>query len=215
MGQRRNSFRVIAALLALAMGQAYTQLSFAAPGSVSSAAFPPPQLLARLTTKGNLPISVNGISASSGATIANGAIIETPANVDASVDLGPLGSLDIEQQTKIKLEYDGDCLASQEPALLKCSVKVTVYAGCITAHYKKGAYFQAVTQQQILIRDSDKTRKEAGTFKICAGGPPAGAAAEPGGLGVTANRVLIAALLISSVGGALWFLAENPSRAAP
>src|SRR5687767_15598402 len=183
MGQRRNSFRAIAALLALVMAQVYTQLSFAAPNT-----FPSPQLLARLTTKGNLPITVNGLSASTGDSVANEAIVETPANVDASVDLGPLGSLDIEQDSRIKLEYDGNCIGAQDPSLQKCSVKVTVYRGCVTAHYKLGSYFKAVTQQEVLIKDSDRTRKEAGTFKICAGGgAPAGAAAEPGGLGSTTN----------------------------
>ncbi len=217
MGQRRNSFRTIAMLLALAMTQAYTQLTFGAPGSRTSAAFPPPQLLARLTTKGNLPISVNSISAASGDSIANAAIIETPVKVDASVDLGALGSLDIEPETKIKLEYDGDCIPGsasgpQEPALQKCSVKVTVYAGCVTAHYKAGSYFQAVTEQQRLIADSDKSRTGAGSFRICAGRGPAGAAAVPGGLSSIA-KVAIAALAIGS--GGLIILALTDSTSTP
>jgi len=34
--------------------------------------------------------------------------------VDAIVDLGPLGSLDIEQETKIKLEFDGIAFRARE-----------------------------------------------------------------------------------------------------
>lgn len=221
---RRKSFKVIAVLLAIGMLQAYAQLCLAQPASQASAAFPPPQLLARLTTKGNQPISVNGISVSSGESIANEAIIETPVNVDAIVDLGPLGSLDIEPGTKIKLEYNGNCIAGagnasgpQEPALQKCSVKVTVYAGCVAAHFKQGAYFKVVTQQEVLINDSDKSRKTAGTFKICAGGAgaPAGAAAAgQGGLSNTA-KVAIAALLIGGGGGLLWALTNNSSDSTP
>lgn len=214
---RRKSFKVIAVLLAFGMLQAYTQLCFGQSASLASAAFPPPQLLARLTTKGNLPISVNGISASSGESVANASIIETPANVDAIVDLGPLGSLDIEPETKIKLEYDGNCIGAQDPGLQKCTVKVTVYAGCVAAHYKQGSYFKAVTQQEVLIKDSDKGRKDAGMFKICAGGggAPAGAAAAgQGGLSTTA-KVAIAALLIGGGGGLLWALTNNSSDSTP
>lgn len=221
---RRKTFKVIAMLLAIGMLQAYAQLCFGQPSSLASAGFPPPQLLARLTTKGNQPISVNGVSVSSGESIANEAIIETPVNVDAIVDLGPLGSLDIEPGTKIKLEYDGNCIAGvgnasgpQEPALQKCSVKVTVYAGCVTAHYKQGAYFKVVTQQEVLLSDSDKSRKSAGTFKICAGGAgaPAGAAAGNGGLSNTA-KVAIAALLIGGGGGIiLWAIPNNSSNSTP
>ena len=220
MGRRKN-FRIIAALVAFAMAQAYAQLSFAAPDSLTSAAFPPPQLLARLTTKGNLPISLNGISASSGASVANDAIIETPVNVDAIVDLGLLGSLDIDQETRIKIEYDGNCVPGSgnapglpEPALQKCSVKVTLYAGCVTAHYKQGAYFLAVTQQQMLIADSDKSRKQAGTFKVCAGtGAPAGAAAaNPGPSSIA--LVALAALIIGG-GGVILPIVTNPSPSAP
>lgn len=218
---RRNSFRIIAALVAFSMAQAYIQLSFATPDTLTSPAVPPPQLLARLTTRDNLPISLNGISASSGASVASDAIIETPVNVDAIVDLGQLGSLDIDQETKIKLEYDGNCVpgsgsasGSQEPALQRCSVKITLYAGCVTAHYKQGAYFLAVTQQQTLIADSDKSRKQAGTFKVCAGnGAPAGAAAVDQGLSKI-TLVSIAALVIVG-GGVILPIVTNPSPSVP
>lgn len=217
---RRKRFRIIALLLGFAMVQVYVQFSFAEPAAEGLVAFPPPQLLARLTTKGNLPILVNRIRASSGASVANESIIETPANIDAIVDLGPLGSLDIEQQTNIKLEYDGNCLAGSgnisglaESALPKCSARVTVYAGCVTAHYKQGAYMQAVTPQQTLIAESDKSRKTSGTFKICSE-TPAGAAAVPvGGLSSLA-KVAIAALIIGG-GVGLWPIIDNPSSSTP
>ena len=218
MGQR-TSFRTIALLLGFAVPQAYLQLSLAQPGSEAIASFPPQQLLARLTTKGNLPISVNGISVSSGATVANESLIETPANVDAIVDLGPLGSVDVDQQTNIKLEYDGNCVGesgnvsgTQGVALEKCSARMTVYSGCITAHYKQGAYMQAVTQQQIVIGESDKTRKTAGTFKICSG-TPAGAAVVAGGLGILAKAAIAASVVGGGVG--LLPIIDNPSSSTP
>jgi hypothetical protein len=215
---RRKSFKVIAVLLAVGMVQACAQLCFAQKPSLASAAFPQPQLLARLTTKGNQPITVNGISATSGDSVANEAIIETPANVDATVDLGPLGSIDIAPGTRIKLEYDGACVPGSANASgppLKCGVKATVFVGCITSHYRSGTYHQAVTDQGTLIRDSDKSRKVAGSFPICAGGAPAGAAAAgQGGLSTTA-KVAIAALGIGGGGIIIWALTKNPSPFTP
>lgn len=215
MGRRRKSLRTIAVVLAFAMAQAYTQLNFAVSAAPTSPTFPPQQMLARLTTKGNLPITVNGISASSGDTITTEATIETPANVNATVDLGPLGSLDIEPGAKIKLEFEGNCnpaapgdSGAQDP-LQKCTVKVTIYAGCVAAHHKKGSYFQVVTEQQMLLKDSDKSKKRAGGFQVCFGGA-AGAAAAPTGL-TTITKVLIAALVIGGGGIVWWALDDNPS----
>jgi len=92
---------------------------------------------------------------------------------------------------------------------------VTLYAGCVTAHYKQGSYWQAVTQQQMLIAESDKNRKEAGSFKVCAGrGAPAGAAADQAGLSSIA-KVAIAALIIGGGGIILWPIINNPSPSAP
>lgn len=212
---RQKSFQVLAVLLAVCMMQAYAQLSFAQPGFRALAAFPPPQLLARLTTKGNLPISLNGRSATSGESVANGSIIETPVNVDASVELGPLGSLDIEPGTKIKLDYDGNCTGAPDPGLEKCTVKVTVFAGCVGAHHKQGSYFKVVTQQELLLKDSD--RKDAGMFKICAGGvgAPAGAAATSGGGLSTVAKVALAALAIGGGGIIIWAATNDSSGDNP
>lgn len=211
---RRKSFKVIALVLAVGMVQAYAQLCFAQPASLASAAFPQPQLLARLTTKGNQPITVNGLSATSGDSVANESIIETPADVDASVDLGPLGSVDIAQRTRVKLEYDGACVpASASGPSLQCGVKVTVLFGCITSHYKQGAYHQAVSEQQTLIKDSDKSRNSAGSFTICDRGV-AGAAAAPGGLSSVA-KVAIAALAIGSGGMIIWAATKDSSPSTP
>ena len=217
----RKSFRPIAVLLVIAIAQAYTQLCFAQTSLMTSAAFPSPQLLARLTTKGNLPITVNGMSASSGASVANDATIETPAGVDATIDLGPLGSLDIQPEAKIKLEYDSNCVLGSGSAagagLATCRVRVTVLAGCVAAHYSKGAYFQVVTPQLVVIAESNQSRKEAGMFPACAGGagtPGGAAAAGQGGLS-TGAKVAIAALVIGGGSGLIWAIARNPSSSAP
>lgn len=218
---RQKSFRVVAVLLAVGMVQAYAQLCFAQPASLASAAFPAPQLLARLTTKGNQPITVNGVSATSGDSVANEAIIETPANVDATVDLGLLGSIDIAPGTRAKLEYDSACnpgVGSASAPSLQCGVKVTVFAGCITSHSKAGSYHQAVTDQQTMLKDSDKSRRSAGSFSIChkagAGAPAGAAAAGQGGLSTVA-KVAIAALGIGGGGIIIWAATKNSSPSTP
>jgi hypothetical protein len=217
MSRQRGS-KFIALLLAIGMVQACAQICFAQPLSLASAGFPQPQLLARLTTKGNQPISVNGASATSGDSVANEAIIETPANVDATVDLGSLGSLDVAAGTRVKLEFDSACIPGAGRASgpsLQCGVKVTVFAGCITSHYKSGAYHQAVNDQQALVKDSDKSRQSAGSFNICQGGVPAGAAqAGQGGLSTVA-KVAIAALAIGTGGIILWAATNDSSDSTP
>lgn len=220
MGRRRKSLRMMAVVLAFALAQAYTQLWFSASASTTSPSFPPQQILARLTTKGNLPITVNGTSATSGYSIATDAIIETPANVNATVDLGPLGTLDIEPGTKIKLEFDGECNVPPVPdssapseQLKKCSVKVTIFAGCVAARHKKGSYFQVVNEEQLLLKESDKNRKGAGFFPICGGG---GAGAGAAGTGLsTLAKVAIAALIIGGGGVIWWAVDNNPSPSSP
>jgi hypothetical protein len=197
------------------MTQGYTQLIFSASAETTST-LPPPQMLARLTTRGNQPITVNGVSATTGDSIATDAVIETPPGVTATIDLGPLGSLDIEPGTRLKLEYDSNCIpptpgdTSQDPDK-KCRVRVTVFAGCATAHYKRGSHHEAVNEQGVVIQESDKKRKGAGAFPFCAGAP-AGAAAAGGGL-TTLTKVLIGALIIGG-GGIIWTILDNPSNSS-
>ena len=59
-----------------------------------------------MTTRNNQPISVNGLSANTGASIVTGATIETGADQSATVNLGSLGTLDIAPNTKLVLTYD-------------------------------------------------------------------------------------------------------------
>ena len=89
MKQRRKGSRTIAGFLAFALVQVFIQLSFAAPQ----------QFIARLTTTGNQPITVNGASAASGASLLTGATIETPAGVSATIDLGALGTVELQPNT--------------------------------------------------------------------------------------------------------------------
>src|SRR6476619_2142035 len=105
--KRSKASKMITGLLLFAIVQIAFQVAFAAPTSPIPNPVPvPQQFIARLTTRNNQPITVNGNSAATGASIVTGATIETGADQSATVNLGPLGSLDIAPNTKLILNYD-------------------------------------------------------------------------------------------------------------
>jgi len=123
-------------LLVFATGQVYVSLSFAESGSVvpgESVAMTPQQQTGILMTQGNKEITVNGTNSISGATIISGASIETPADVGATVSLGIRGSLEIEPNTKLTVEFD------------QSSVKVKLTEGCGNLRSKKGTTGEITT----------------------------------------------------------------------
>jgi hypothetical protein len=112
--QRRKGSRAIAVFLAFALAQVFIQLSFAAPAVV------PQQFIARINTTGNQPITVNNASAASGASLLTGATIETPAAVSATIDLGALGTVELQPNSSIQLDFDDSG-----------NVRVKVLRGCL------------------------------------------------------------------------------------
>ena len=113
---------VTALLVTLAVGQLYIGVTFAEPtNGLADFEAVPAALMGILSTPNNKPITVNGASAVSGATIPSGAAIETPNGVGATIRLGPLGSVCIAPNTKLNLEFD------QQGKL----VKVTLIEGCV------------------------------------------------------------------------------------
>src|SRR5882672_9048079 len=116
--QRRNTSRATAVFLAFALVQVCIQLSFAAPATAPVVV--PQQFIARLTTTGNQPITVNNASAASGASLLTGATIETPAAVSATIDLGALGTVELQPNSSIQLDFDDNG-----------NVRVKVLKGCV------------------------------------------------------------------------------------
>src|SRR2546426_1116599 len=149
--KQRKSLKAMAVFLAFAIAQVYVQLSFAQTALPGFPVVVQQQLVVRLTTTGNQPITINGNSASSGATVLTGAIIETPPGVGATVNLGALGSLDIAPGARVRLEYD--CNDGPD----NCKVKVTVLQGSVILHTKKGTRGQVDTEQQEKVAESNKT----------------------------------------------------------
>ena len=100
--QRRKVATAIAIFFAFCLTQVYAAL----PGTTPAGGVPPQQIVARLTTKNNLPITVNGNQAGTGATILTGATIETPDQVSGVIDLGNAGVIEVQPNSTIKLDFD-------------------------------------------------------------------------------------------------------------
>jgi len=86
--RQRKALRAAAIFLAFCFAQVYVH------GALPNATAPVPQrqITARLSTKNNQPITVNGNAVGTGATLLTGATVETPDQVSATIDLGDAGS---------------------------------------------------------------------------------------------------------------------------
>ncbi|HEY3041279.1 MAG TPA: hypothetical protein VGJ66_21250 [Pyrinomonadaceae bacterium] len=188
--QRRVGSRALAVFLAFALTQICIQLSFAAPASAPAVV--PQQFIARLTTTGNQPITVNSASATTGASILTGATIETPAAVSATIDLGALGTVELQPNSAIQLDFDDSG-----------NVRVKVIRGCVVIKKKGPGEAEAYTAEGA----SEKTntnRKGMGFCYLNGGLNPIGQTAPAvgggGGGGGIGTEALIAIL---AGGGAL------------
>src|SRR5690348_11354160 len=159
--KQHRASKVVAMLVLFAIAQVAIQIGFAAPAPSAIPVAPiPQQFIARLTTRNNQPITVNGLSATTGASILTGATIETGADQAATVNLGPLGSLDIAPNTKLVLTYDD-----------KGNVKAMLLYGCAILTAKKKTQGEIATEQGT----ASKTDPVAGgVLNVCF---PQGAAA--------------------------------------
>src|SRR5436305_2842401 len=224
--KRRNSssLKFTAILLVFGLLPVQTVMALASGTSlIPLEAAAVPQNLGRLTTRGNQPVQVNGNSVVSGATIPSGATIVTGDGVGATINLGPLGDVDLAPNTQVTIEYsDGQ-------------VKVTVTQGCIIVRNKKGTYAEIDTAQG-KAASNDPNSKPAATLDVClpSGAPTpivnqgaaanAGAGAGTGG-GAAAGgggiSPLGTVLILGGIGAgiaipvALHGSSSNPSPSAP
>lgn len=117
-----KALKAFAVFAAFAFTQIYVSAALPEPNSA-----PPPQqtLTARLTTRNNQPITVNGNATGTGATILTGATIETPDQVGATIDLGDGGVVELQPNSKIQLDFDANG-----------NVRVKVIRGCAVTKKK-------------------------------------------------------------------------------
>jgi hypothetical protein len=211
MNSRKKRITILVSLLLVfAMTQVYLTKSLASPQPApdSSASLPSAQqsVTGVLTTQGNQGITLNGAAATSGATVLSGANIETPAGVGATVNIGGLGSLQIDPNTKLALVFQNG------------SIRVTLFQGCVVLNTDKGTNGEVDTTEGVVGR-SDAAK--AGVIKACAPGAVAtapAAAAGPEGLptavivAVFGGAVTLAAITAAGGGGGG---GANPSPTTP
>ena len=121
--RQRKALRAAAIFLAFCFAQVYVH--GALPDSPTNASVPQRQITARLTTKNNQPITVNGNPVGTGATLLTGATIETPDQVSATIDLGDAGVVELQPNSQIKLDFDENG-----------NVRVKVIRGCAVTRKK-------------------------------------------------------------------------------
>ena len=194
--QRRKGSRAIAVSVAFALVQVFIQLSFAAPQ----------QFIARLTTTGNQPITVNNASAASGASILTGATIETPAAVSATIDLGALGTVELQPNSSIQLDFADDG-----------TVRVKVLRGCAVVN-KRGPNEAEMYTAEGASEKTNSNRKGMGFCYLNGGLNPIGSSAATsgaatGGGWATETTIAVIAGLGALAGGLIWAFhgGGNPS----
>jgi hypothetical protein len=219
--KRRKASTAIAALLLFSVSQIGLQIGFAEPHSPTTTPVIPQQVVGRLATRNNQPITVNGQSASTGASLVSGATIETASDQSATVNAGPLGSVDIAPNTKVVLTFEGG------------NLRADVVYGCVILHARKNTIGEITTEKGSIGKTDPAT---GGTLEMCfqqgaaapvvgpgvavgagAGAAPAGAAAAGAGglfgLGVPATVAIIAAG--TTAGLTPLFFDDNPSPSTP
>jgi hypothetical protein len=201
----------VALFLSFAIAQFYIGISFAqsgpSAGEHENPTAPSQQTTGSLSVQGGSAITVNGASTMSGATIFSGANIETPAGVGGTINLGSLGSVQIEPNAKLTLEFrDG-------------SIKVTLVQGCVTLHTSSGTAGEIDNPQGVAGKTDPKADgmvrtcyPESGAVRTA----PASAQGKGGlfGLGTAATIAIIAGMG-SLVGLPAIFTNHNPSPTTP
>lgn len=203
--KRRNGFRAIAALLVFSIAQVGLQVAFADQTSILTAATLAPQIAGRLTTKNNQPITVNGLSAATGATILTGATIETGNDQSATVDLGPIGSLEIDQNTRVVLTFDE-----------QRNVKAHVLSGCVTLRTRTGTTGEVMSDQGFTGRTNPAADASLNNCSSSKPVLPPPATDQGGGLFGLGRAATIA--IFAAAGAAATtplFFDDNPSPSAP
>ena len=200
--QQSKRVKALAAFVMFAIVQISVQFSFAE--STANTPLPvPQQYIARLRTRGNNPITINGNSAATGASLVTGALIETGADQSATIDIGDF-TLDIAPNTRLRLDYDD-----------QGRVKVFLIAGCVIARSKGKT--QADVQTADNVTQGQTAPKRGGLVDICfingqatvnqnaaanagaGAGAGTAAASSGGGLGTAA----IAGIALAAVGATI------------
>jgi len=142
--RQKKALKALSLFLAFCFAQVY--VSAALPEPAPAGGVPQP-LTARLITKNNQPITVNGNAMGTGGTILTGATIDTPDQVSATIDLGNGEVVEVGPNSKIKIDFDANG-----------NVHVKVLQGC--ALTKKTKNVLPGEMEVYTDSDSKKTDKD-------------------------------------------------------
>jgi hypothetical protein len=149
-----KALKAIALILVFSIAQVYVHTALAIASASKSGeanmSLLLPQATGKLVTRGNQSVLVNGTSASTGASILTGATIETGDGVGATINLGPLGSVDLAPNTKLEVQYDNN------------GIKLRLISGCTVLRNKKGKGGEISTEQGVAIKDEGSTSSAGG-----------------------------------------------------
>ncbi len=181
--RHKKALTALAVFLTFSFAQVYVQASLPAPAPGS----PQRAITAKLATKNNAPITVNGNSAGTGATILTGATIETPDQVSAVIDLGDAGVVELQPGSKVQLDFD-----------VNGNVHVKILKGCAVTKRKTNVLPDA-TSEIYTDTQSEKTNKNRNHMGFCL--LPGGALGALGGAGL--SSAAIGGIAAAAGGGAL------------
>lgn len=173
---------IIAGILLLVIVQVYVVPAFAtAPLIEKEPGAQQTSIAGILTTKGNKPITVNGAAVKTGSSIVDGAIIETPDDVPASVAFPGHGSLNISPKSRVSVQID---------AAGNIIIKIT--GGCAGLHLLKGTSGEVDNDAGVVGKSDGSTEM---TIDNCPKTPSSSILPHHGlfGLGLGATIAIIAA----------------------
>jgi len=184
--RHKKALKAVGVLIAFAFTQVYVLAGLPAPAPGA----PQRAITAKLSTKNNAPITVNGNAAGTGATILTGATIETPDQVSAVIDLGDAGVIELKPGSKIQLDYDANG-----------NVRVKTLKGCVVVRRKANVLPDATTEiyTDQASEKTDKNRRGMGFYLLPNGGLQPLSAAAGGGL----SGAAIAAIVAGGAGGTI------------
>ena len=171
---RWKAIKVTALVLAFVVSQVYVQASLFSSPKASPQPAAQQLLGARIMTRQNKPVMVNGNSVPSGTTLFSGAQVRTSAETGATIDLGSLGRLDIGPNTNLSLMFT------------ESNVSVNLQSGYAVLTTNKGTKGSVVTPQGA-VTSTDPTKVSSVAVSVGTQGPQTAAAALIPGVGDSAG----------------------------
>lgn len=168
----KNAFRAITVSLIVCVLQVYVLADATRPIAGAN-----DLVMGRLTFNGNQPVLVNGNGANSGTTILSGTQVQTPEGINATVQLGAAGKLDIAPNSNVTLNFN------------KSNIDVQVASGNAIASPRDGVKATVTTPD-------GKTMSSVGQPSANSPAPPAPALSKKRKLGIFFTVVVVVIIIV-------------------